>query len=587
MSDESAAGKSFDWKLFKRLLPYAKPYWKGFAIGVICMLSGTTLELAGPLLTKRAIDVAIPNRDFHLLLMLVFGYIAATSVGYGLRYIETLVSGYYGNRIVWDLRRKVFSRFQYQSLAFFDRNPVGRLMTLVTSDVAAMAELFGASLVGLVGDVLSLLGILGVLFYLNWKLALVTMIVAPLLTAVTLALREKMRLSFRKMRGEITRTNTYLQESITGIKVVKLFLRERRNAEQFAEISEGLKAAQLQTIFYFALFFPIVDLIATTAVAATLLTGGWQILNGAITVGALVAFLQYGERFFRPIRDLSEKYNVLQSAFAGAERVFGILDEPLAIEPPKNPVLLGRVRGEIEFRNVDFYYVDNVPVLQDISFKIAPGETVALVGATGAGKSTVLQLLGRHYDIQGGEITVDGIPLTKIDPRELRGQMAVVLQDVFLFAGTVADNLAMSDVSIPRQRIEWAAKEVGAHEFIMELPQGYNTPLLERGVNLSVGQKQLLSLARALVTDPAILLLDEATSSVDSETEHLLQHGLNRIMEGRTAIVVAHRLSTIQHADRIMVFHKGKLREQGTHTELVRMNGIYSRLYRLQFDMAA
>ncbi len=584
---ESVMGKTFDWALFKRILPYAKPYRRGFSISVVCMLIGTSLELVGPLLTKRAIDQAIPQHDFHTLFWLVIGYVVINATGHLFRYSETLISGWFGNRIVWDLRKKVFSRFQYQSLAFFDRNPVGKLMTRVTSDVAAMAELFGASFVGLIGDVLSLLGILGILVYINWKLAIVTVIVMPILVTITIMLRKYMRDAYRAMRAEITRTNTYLQESITGIKVVKLFLREQRNAEQFGDISQSLKHAQLRTIFFFALFFPIVDMISTTAIAAVMVVGGWQILHGAVTIGALVAFLQYGERFFRPIRDLSEKYNVLQSAFAGAERVFNILDEPLAIEPPAQPKALGRVSGDIEFKDVNFSYVDGVPVLRDLSFKINPGETVALVGATGAGKSTVLQLLGRHYDIQEGQILIDGKELRTVDPRELRGQMAVVLQDVYLFAGTVAENLALSDTSVSRERIEWAAREVGADSFIRELPQGYDTMLLERGVNLSVGQKQLLSLARALVTDPAVLLLDEATSSVDSETEYLLQHGLERIMTGRTAIVVAHRLSTIQHADRIMVFHKGKLREQGTHQELVRLNGIYSRLYRLQFDLAA
>lgn len=584
---EELSGKSFDWKLFKRLLPFAKPYTRRFIFAIVFMLLGTTLELIGPLFTRKAIDHALPSNDYRLLSLLVIAYLASSIVGYLFRYLETQISGMSGQKIIWDIRKKVFSHLQLQSLSYFDRNPVGKLMTRVTSDVSALAELFGAGLVGLVGDLLSLVGVFAILIWIDWKLAMITLIIVPMLVTISLILRKYMREAFRRMRLMITKTNTYLQESITGMKIVKLFLRESKNAEEFSLISKELKKAQIHTIFFFALFFPIVDFIIAVILALALLTGGYQIIYGALTLGSLVAFLQYSERFFRPVRDLSEKFNVLQSAFAGAERVFSVLDEDTSIQARPNSIENVDLNGEIKFTNVGFSYNQNSPVLHNISFEVKSGENIALIGATGAGKSTILSLVTRQYEIQQGTIEIDNINIKDYNPLWLRSQIAVVLQDVYLFADTISNNISMGKSEISFEEIVNAATEIGANHFIEKLPNAYNTILLERGVNLSVGQKQLLALARALINQPKILILDEATSAIDSETEHLIQLGLQKVMKNRTSIIVAHRLSTIQNADKIFVFHKGKLKEQGTHQQLLQLGGVYHHLYQLQFDSAA
>lgn len=583
---EEVSSKPFEWHLFKRLLPFAKPYWKSFALAVLFMLTGAFLELLGPIFTKKAIDIGLIKKQYSLLPMYVLAFLGTSFFGYSFRYIETQISGVAGQKIIWDIRRKVFNHLQSQSLSYYDRNPVGKLMTRVTSDVSALSELFGTGLVGLIGDILSLIGVLIILFIIDWKLALITLIIVPMLVIITLMFRKRMRDAFSRMRLMITRTNTYLQETITGIKVVKLFLREIQNKKEFDAISKDLKDSQLRTIFFFALFFPAVDILISMILAVALLTGGYQILYGSLTVGALVAFLQYSERFFRPIRDLSEKYNVLQSAFAGAERVFSVLDEDTQIKIVSNPVRDINLQGSIKFDRVTFSYRDGFNVLENVSFHIRSGEKVALVGATGAGKSTILSLLTRQYEIQYGTIEIDGIDLKNFDPYWLRAQIAVVLQDVYLFADTITNNIIMGRKEWTKKDVEWAANETGANYFIERLPKGYDTILLERGVNLSTGQKQLIALTRALLTQPKILVLDEATSAIDTETEVLIQKGLKRVMENRTSIIVAHRLSTIQNVDRLFVFHKGKLKEQGSHQELIALNGIYSQLYQLQFDVA-
>ncbi|MCX7835186.1 MAG: ABC transporter ATP-binding protein/permease [bacterium] len=584
---EEITGKTFDWKLFKRLLPFAKPYWKSFLIAVICMLTGSFLELLGPIFTKKAIDEGLIQKQYSLLPLYVLSFLVTSILGYSLRYLESQISGVNGQKIIWDIRKKVFSHLQFQSLSFFDRNPVGKLMTRVTSDISALSELFGAGLVGLVGDILSLLGVLIILFTIDWKLALITLFIVPILVIVSLIFRKHMRDAFRKMRLMITKTNTYLQESITGIKVVKLFLREKRNRMEFQEISEQLKSAQLKTIFFFALFFPVVDILISIILAAALLTGGYQILYGSLTVGALVAFLQYAERFFRPVRDLSEKYNILQSAFAGAERVFSVLDEDTQIYISPTVIKNVDLKGKVNFEEVSFFYRSEVEVLKNVTFQVDAGTKVALVGATGAGKSTILSLLMRQYEVQKGRIEIDDIDISEYDPYWLRTQIAIVLQDVYLFSDTIANNISMGRKEFTRRDIEWAANEIGAHYFIERLPKGYETVLLERGANLSSGQKQLIALTRALITQPKLLLLDEATSAVDTETESFIQQGLKRVMENRTSIIVAHRLSTIQNVDKILVFHKGKLKEQGTHEMLLALKGIYYHLYQLQFEDAA
>ncbi len=490
-----------------------------------------------------------------------------------------------GQRIMFDMRMQVIGHLQRLDLKFYDRNPVGRLMTRVTTDVDVLNELFTSGVVSVFGDLFTLVGIMAVLIWMDWRLALVAFSVLPLIVLITQWFRRNVRESYRTVRTWIARINAYLQERITGMTTVHLFRREARDFAAFDEIDRQHRDANVRSIFFYAVFYPAIELVSAVAVGLILWVGGRWVIGDSLTLGSLVAFVMYAQRFFRPIMDMSEKFNVLQGAMASSERIFGLLDTPVEIATveaahagPHDGL------GAIAFEHVTFGYVENEPVLKDVSFRVEPGQRVGIVGATGAGKTTIVSLLLRFYDVQSGRITVDGVDIRDIDLASLRSMFGLVLQDVHLFAGTVAGNIRLGHESISDEAVRRAAAAVHADVFIDRLPQGLETPVAERGATLSVGQKQLLSFARALAFNPRVLILDEATSSVDTETELLIRDAVKVVMDGRTTIAIAHRLSTIQGMDRIIVLHKGRLRESGTHQELLAARGIYHRLYQLQFQ---
>jgi ATP-binding cassette subfamily B multidrug efflux pump len=580
--EDDPLGKSYDSRLLGRLLTYLRPYKPAVAasFGLIVLMAG--LDLVGPYLTKVAIDRYIARGNAQGLTGVAALYALALLGGFVVRFGQVYILQMTGQQIMLDMRRQIFGHLQRLELAYFDRNPVGRLITRVTTDVDAVNELFTSGVVTVFGDLFTLLGIMGVMLWLNWRLALVTFAVLPFFFLVTNWFRRGARQSFRETRRWVARINAFLQENLTGMGVVQLFRREERNAAEFGRINRSHADANLAAIFYYAVFYPAIDVLAAVAVALILLYGGGRVLAGGLTMGVLVAFIQYTERFWRPISDLSEKFNILQSAMASSERIFVLLDTPVSVAPPESPVQLAEVAGRVSFEGVSFAYNPPDFVLQDIDFTVEPGRSVALVGATGAGKTSIISLLMRFYDVQKGRITLDGVDVRQLGSTQLRSAMALVLQDVHLFSGTVASNIRLGS-SISEERVEAAARAVHAHTFIERLPQGYETEVKERGATLSVGQKQLLSFARALAHDPRVLILDEATSSVDTETEALIQDALKRLLRDRTAIVIAHRLSTIQNVDEILVMHKGRIRERGTHQQLLSQRGIYWKLYQLQY----
>lgn len=606
--EEESVGKVYDARLMRRLLGYLFPYrWRAVA-AVLMIITSSALQLVGPLATAVTLDLFVvpvaegqPNtaasrwvatfldsRGWDLspeqgVIALALFYAAALILAFVVLYAQGYIMEMTGQLIMDDLRRDVFGKLQRLSVSYFDRHPIGRLVTRSTTDIASLNELFTAGLVSVFGDIFLLAGIVIALFTLQWKLALVSFSILPLLFVLTFWFKIRARRSFREVRVKIARINAFLQEHIGGMSVVQLFNRQRQVYREFDAINEEHRVANVKAIFYYAVYFPGVELITAVGLALIVWFGGGLIITGALSFGALVAFLQYAQRFYRPLADLTEKYNILQAAMASSERIFQLLDAEVEIEVPDEPYAPQRVAGEIEFSQVCFSYVEGEDVLRDISFRIAPGETVAVVGHTGAGKSTLANLLLRFYDVDSGRIEVDGVDVRQWHPAVLRQQVAMVLQDVFLFAGDIASNIRLGKQSIDDQRLRWAAAEVQALHFIEQLPEGFATPVLERGAGLSVGQKQLIAFARALAFDPRILILDEATASIDTETEQLIQQALERLLAGRTSLVIAHRLSTIQKADRILVMHKGRLREQGTHHELLAAQGIYHRLHHLQY----
>lgn len=580
--DDDVVGNSYDWALLLRLLRYLRPYRAQVALAFVLIVALAGLDLCGPLLYKVAIDRHIVPGDTAGLQRVAGLYVALLLVAFATRFTQLYILQMTGQRVVYDLRRQIFAHLQGLHVGYFDRHPAGRLITRVTSDVDALNEMFTSGVVTVFGDVFTLLGIMGVMLALDWRLALVTFAVLPLFFLVTDWFRRGARQAFRDVRGWVARINAFLQEHLSGIAVVQLFVREARAQADFAAINRGHRDANLRTIYYYAIFYPAIDVLAALAITLILLYGGGRVLDGLLSLGALVAFVQYSERFWRPISDLSDKFNILQAAMASAERVFVLLDTPAQVVAPAQPTRLPEVRGRVAFENVSFSYVPGEPVLHEVSFTVEAGRSVALVGATGAGKSTVISLLTRFYDVAAGRVTLDGVDVRALDPAQLRGALALVLQDVHLFSGTIRSNIALGS-PIPEERLRAAARAVNAERFIAALPAGYDTPVRERGATLSVGQKQLLSFARALAHDPRVLILDEATSSVDTETEGLIQDALRTLLRGRTAIVIAHRLSTVQDVDEILVFHKGRVRERGRHHDLLAQRGLYWRLYQLQY----
>ncbi|MCF8306795.1 MAG: ABC transporter ATP-binding protein/permease [Ignavibacteriales bacterium] len=581
--DDEVLGKAYDSQIMKRLLGYVKPYKRYVVLAIMLNVLVAALGPLRPYLTKLAIDDYIAKADHNGLLvisLLLAGSLVFQAV---MQYFLTYYTQLMGQKIIYDLRIKIFSHIQKLALRFFDKTPIGRLVTRTTNDVESLNELFSSGIITVFSDIFIIVWIFIFMFTMAWDLSLVTLSVLPVLFYATFLFRRKVRESYRDVRYHLARLNSYMQEHIGGMSIVQLFSKEKREMGNFSSINNAHKNANINSIFYYAVFFPVVELLSSIAIALIIWYGGGEVIQGTLTLGVLFAFIQYTEMFFRPVRDLSEKYNVMQTAMASAERIFKLLDNESFIKNPLNPKPLPVVNGEIEFRDVWFAYKDDEYVLKNVSFKIEPGQTVAIVGATGAGKTSIINLLTRFYDISRGQILVDGTNIAEVDKRELRRHIAIVLQDVVLFSGTVKSNIGLNSSEISEEQIIKAAETVGAAKFITALPNGYNQEVKEKGATLSVGQKQLISFARALAYNPQILILDEATSSIDTDTEILIQKAIEKLLEGRTSIVIAHRLSTIQNADKILVMHKGEIRESGTHTELLAQKGIYYRLYQLQY----
>jgi len=632
--EEEVLGKAYDGRLMRRLLTYLRPYkWHVVvALGAIILKSG--LDVLGPFLTKVAIDKYLaksPNShswigdrlsDAPLTGIAQIGglYVGILIFTFTLEFIQTYLMQWTGQKVMFDLRRQIFRHLQHMHVAFFDKNPVGRLVTRVTTDVDALNEMFTAGVVSIFEDVFVLAGIIAIMMKMNWRLALITFAVLPLIVYATKIFRDKVRDSYRRIRTAIARINAYLQEAVSGMLVLQLFNREKRAFNKFSDINASHMEAFKDTILAYSVYYPVVEIMSAIAIASIIWFGGNDVIRGVATIGVLVAFMQYAQRFFRPIQDLSEKYNILQSAMAAGERVFKLLDTKIEVTSPavtKRP----QGPGRIEFEHVWFAYnvsghasgATSVPtrpeaaaaggrvgtlvaplstlsqttepdwVLRDVNFVLEPGETIAVVGHTGAGKTTLISLLMRFYDVQRGAIRIDGVDIKEMNLDELRGRFGVVLQDPFLFSGTVAGNIRLGTTRIQDQDVEQAAEDVNLADFIRTLPGGFKEEVRERGSTLSTGQKQLISFARALAHNPKILILDEATSSVDTETEFRVRDALNRMVEGRTALIIAHRLSTIQRADKIIVMHKGQVREMGSHQQLLAQRGIYYKLYQLQY----
>ncbi len=583
-SDDSDAGsRGYDGALLRRLLRYLRPYRGLTGVAVTLLLSQSALALVGPRLTEHALDVAVPKHDVGLLGLLAGLYLATLLLDFTVEYGGTLLMTYIGQRVMYDLRMEIYAHLQRLSIGYFDRNPVGRLMTRVTSDVETLNELFSSGVVTIFGDAFTLVAIMGMMLAIDWRLALVTFAVIPLVWLTARVFRRQVRAAFSDIRVRLARLNAFLQERLSGMRVVQLFGREEDTARRFAALNQDHLEAHLRSITIYAVFFPAVEVLTAIAMALLLWYGGLRVLDGTLTVGILAAFIQYTRRFFQPLQDLSEKFNLLQSAMASSERVFTLLDEPVTVREPERPVPLSRpVRGAVRFEGVWFRYSPTGPwVLRDVSFTAMPGQTIALVGHTGAGKTTIVSLLLRFYDPERGRITVDGVDIRELSTADLRSIIGFVQQDLFLFTGDVQHNLTL-DAPITAEAAHLAAHRVGADRFIERLPAGYQHVLGERGRSLSVGERQLLSFARALALDPRILVLDEATSSVDAEAEAQIQRAIAELMAGRTSLVVAHRLSTILHADEILVLHHGEIRERGSHRELLAQRGLYERLYQLQ-----
>jgi ATP-binding cassette subfamily B protein len=583
MHDEEVLGKAYDARLMRRLLTYLRPYKRYVALALVLILVESGLEVAFPWLTKVAIDRYIASANMAGLAIIAAAYSMLLAIRFLVASVQTYVLQNTGQKIMYDMRMQVFGHLHTLSPSFYDKNPVGRLITRVVTDVDVLNELFSAGIVSIFGDIFTLLGITIAIMVLNWRLGLVTLSVVPLIFLTTAIFRIKARDSYRRVRIAIAKINAFLQEHITGMAVVQLYNRERKSYRKFDGINKEHLAANLDGILAYAWFYPAIELISSVAIALIIWYGGGKVIQGALTLGALVAFIQYANRFFQPIADMSEKYNILQTAMASSERLFKLIDTPADIVNRPGAVIgTSPARGEIAFRNVWFAYNDEDWVLRDVSFHVNPGESVAIVGHTGAGKTTTTSLLTRFYDVQKGEILLDGVNIARLDLGYLRSSFAVVLQDVFLFSGTMESNIRLGS-PISRERVERAAEDVNFGPFLRSLPAGLDHPVNERGTTLSAGQRQLLAFARALAHDPRILILDEATSSVDTETEIEIRKAIARLMQGRTSIIIAHRLSTIQRCDKIIVLHKGRVREIGAHQQLLAQRGIYYKLYQLQY----
>ena len=586
---DEVLGKAHDARLMRRLLGFMGPHRVAIGWTVVAIIGLSVLQLAPPYLTKVAIDAHITTGELDGLDTLALLFLGVLVLSYVLEYAQTYMIQVTGQRIIFDLRMRIQEHLQRLDVAFYDRNPVGRLMTRVTTDVDALNDLFASGVVSALRDIFMLGGIAIVLVVMDWRLAIVALSVLPLIALVTQWFRRNARHSYRQVRVWIARINAFLQENITGMATVQLFRREARHFDQFDAINRGHRDANVASIFYYAVFYPAIEVLGALAIAAIVWFGGGWTLQGTLELGSLVAFVLYSQRFFRPISDLSEKFNLLQAAMASSERIFALLDTPVSVESPARRMQRDAHHGppagpgHIRFEHVWFAYRDDEYVLEDVTFDVAPGQRIGVVGATGAGKTTLINLLMRFYDVNRGQITIDGVDIREVPLTALRSRFGLVLQDGYLFSGTVADNIRLGNDAISDAAVRRAAGVVHADRFIASLPDGFDSPVAERGATFSVGQRQLLSFARALAHQPSVLVLDEATSSIDTDTEQLIQDALRVLMSGRTTIAIAHRLSTIQDMDDILVFHKGQLRETGSHQELLAQRGLYFTLYQLQY----
>src|SRR5437870_1762454 len=582
--EEEAIGKTYDWQIARRLLRYLKPYLRLLipALGLTLVLN--LLGILQPKFTQYAIDWFIIPRKTEGVTLFALIFVAVQLARFIFSYFQSVLLNSIGQYVMFDLRREIYDKLQHQEVAYFDRNPVGRIMTRLTADVDALNELFTSGVTDLLGDLLMIVSIIAVMAWMDVRLTLVSLLTVPMLFAATTWFRRGARRGYDLVRTRVARIFAFLQEHFSGAQTVQIFNAEAKSLRRFAEINDEHRQANIQTIFYYAVFFPLVNFIGAVGIALIIWYGGYNVMHGALTLGALFAFIQYSGFLFQPIRDISDKYNVLQGAVVASHRIFKAIDLPILITTPAVPLKKGRAEGRIEFENVWFAYHEEEWVLKDVSFTVSPGQSVALVGHTGSGKTTITNLLMRFYDVQKGRILLDGVDVRDWELQSLRENFAVVLQDIFLFTGTVESNIRLGRADISDERIRWAATEVRADNFIRRLLREYKSEVRERGAGLSVGQKQLISFARALAFDPALLILDEATSSIDTETEQLIQQAIDRVMRSRTSVIVAHRLSTIQRADNIIVLHHGEIREQGTHQDLLALQGLYWKLYRLQYS---
>ena len=589
--DTSNETKGIDGPLLRRIITYLLPYKGWVALAFVSVMTAAFLGPLKPKLVQITIDRDILTGDLEGLqgmIMLLFGILVIEGI---LSFVNAYLTQWIGQRAIYDLRTKVYRHIQRQPLRFFDRTPIGKLITRTTSDVESLSQVLSAGVVTIMGDLFKLIFISYFMFTLSWVLAVVTLAVMPLMLITSFWFKKKVREQYRETRKQVARLNSFLQEHVTGMKIVQIFGREREEMRRFTDINDSHRQAHIKTIFYFALFWPMIDIVATTALGLIIWFGGLNAMSGALTLGVLIAFIQYARQFFEPIRNLSDQFNTLQSAMAGAERIFGLLDRDDSLKEPEEPVKKDKVFGRIEFQHVWFSYNPDADpddkeaewVLKDVSFSVDPGQSLAIVGATGAGKTTVISLLLRFYDVQRGAILVDGTDVRDLLLTDLRNQIGLVLQDVFLFSGSIERNITLENPEITMDQVKAATEAIGASDFINRLPQQYEYDVRERGMSLSHGQRQLLSFARVLVYDPGILVLDEATSSVDTETEEVIQRALEKLMEGRTTVAIAHRLSTVQHANQILVMHRGEVRERGSHQQLIAQDGLYRRLYELQY----
>ncbi len=586
MDKETTSGNIVDLKVLRRLFVFARPYKAIFYFLIFLTVSLSIVGPIRPVIIQRTIDNNVANGDYPGLVNMILLLLGLLIVQAIIQYLHTYYSGWLGQNIIKDIRIKLYKHIQSLKLQFFDKTPIGRLVTRNVSDIETLAEVFSTGIAGIISDVLQILVILGVMFYMDWTLTLVSLALFPLLILATYIFKEKIKVAFNEVRTAVSNLNTFVQEHITGMNIVQIFNSEKREFEKFKEINREHRRANIRSVMYYAVYFPVAEVIQAAGIGLIVWYGGGELVQGSLQFGTLIAFIMFNNMFFRPIRMIADRFNTLQMGIVSSNRILDLLDNTDHI-PDNGNHQPEEIKGEVKFDKVWFAYNDEDWVLRDISFDVEQGETIALVGATGAGKSSVINLLSRFYEINKGEIAVDGTDITTYDLANLRKHIAVVLQDVFLFSGSIRDNITLKNPDISLEKVKEAAELVGAHSFIERLPGGYDYNVMERGATLSVGQRQLISFVRAMVYDPKIIVLDEATSSVDTETEELIQEAIQKMMQGRTSIVIAHRLSTIQNANKILVFDKGEIVEQGTHSKLLEKDGVYAQLHQMQYKEVA